>query len=107
MDLGLQLKEAARQLGAHVARFANWESGRYEPDLRHLPAIIGFLGYDPRPQPTNVGERLARLRKSRGLSQKDLAQQLSIDPSTLAKWEVGRRKPQGKYLAKVKEVLRR
>ena len=105
MDLGLQLKDAARQLGAHQASVAHWEAGRFEPDLRHLPAVIGFLGYDPRPQPTNAGERLVRLRKGLGLSQKDLAGQLGIDPSTLAKWEVGRRAPQGTYLVKVEALF--
>jgi transcriptional regulator with XRE-family HTH domain len=28
-----------------------------------------------------------------GLSQKDLARRLGIDPSTLAKWELGKRRP--------------
>lgn len=107
MDLGLQLKEVARRLGAHATSVANWEAGRGGPDLRHLPQVIRFLGYDPRPDAESVSERLTRFRTGRGISQAEMARQLAIDPSTLAKWEVGRREPQGKYLAKVEDVLRR
>jgi transcriptional regulator with XRE-family HTH domain len=35
------------------------------------------------------------------MSQETMAQQLGIDPGTLARWERGSRQPQGKYLARV------
>jgi len=58
LDLGLQKKQAGKQLGAHATSVANWEAGRTEPDLAHLPKVIDFLGYDWRQEPALVGERL-------------------------------------------------
>jgi predicted transcriptional regulator len=51
------------------------------------------------------GERLVRQRTSLGLSQKEAAKRLGVDPSTLAKWERGERKPAGLFLGRVKRFL--
>lgn len=48
LDLGLTQREAADALSANVATLYTWEKNRKEPDRRHLPGIIRFLGYDPR-----------------------------------------------------------
>ncbi len=40
-----------------------------------------------------LGERIALLRRSRGLSQADLARQLHISPSAVGMYEQGRREP--------------
>ena len=49
LDLGLLQKEVADQIGANPWTIANWEKGKTKPAARFIPAIIGFLGYDPRP----------------------------------------------------------
>ena len=36
-----------------------------------------------------IGERLTELRKSRGLSQEELAAQLTLTRQTISKWELG------------------
>lgn len=36
-----------------------------------------------------IGERLTELRKSRGLSQEELAEQLTLTRQTISKWELG------------------
>ena len=41
---------------------AYWERGETEPALAFLPAILRFLGYDPRPEPTTLAERLVAVR---------------------------------------------
>jgi len=48
-------------------------------------------GYKP------LAEQLARQRTSQGLSQKESARELGVDPGTLAKWEQGKRAPQGHF----------
>ena len=58
-----------------------------------MPDIIKFLGYDPLPQANTVAEKLVRQRTSLGLSQKESAERLGVDPGTLAKWERGERGP--------------
>ena len=51
------------------------------------PPLSSFLGDDPRPGAETVGQALTRHRKGQGLSQKELAAELTVDPSTLAKWD--------------------
>jgi transcriptional regulator with XRE-family HTH domain len=53
-----------------------------------------------------LAEQLVRQRTRLGLSQKEFAEHLGVDPSTLAKWEQGRRDPAGAFLARVKRLMR-
>ena len=50
MDLGITQKEAARRIGADQWTVINWEKGRTCPEVRFVPGIIRFLGYDPFPR---------------------------------------------------------
>jgi transcriptional regulator with XRE-family HTH domain len=58
-----------------------------------MPAIIEFLGYNPFPAATTLAGRLFRHRTSLGLSQSASARLIGVDPSTLARWERGEKKP--------------
>ena len=42
--------------------------------------------------------RIAEVRKSRGLLQEDVAKEIGIDRSTVAKWETGKAKPKADTL---------
>ncbi len=105
MDLGLMQKEVAPRLGATVACVINWEKGHSEPVLRYVPAILAFLGYDPRPKPLTMVERLIAYRGSRGWRREMLAEALNVDPSTLARWETGEKEPWGDYAVRVNALL--
>ena len=70
-----------------------------------MPAIIEFLGYNPLPPATSLAERLIRHRTSLGISQKENAAQLGVDPTTLARWESGEREPAGQFAVRVKRML--
>ena len=85
--LGLKLfqKDVAEQLG--------------------VEKTIEFLGCDPLPPASTLAEQLVRKRTSLGLSQEESAKRLGVDPSTLAKWERGERKPGGVFLGRVKRFL--
>ena len=89
LDLKLLQRQVAEAIGCSKASLLNWERGRAEPELRFMPAIIRFLGYDPAaPDPTlSIGERLRAARRARGLSQEALARLLGIDPTTVRDWE--------------------
>ena len=50
-------------------------------------------------------ENLRTLRKARGLSQEDLAQQLHITRQTLSKWENGLSVPDAQLLLRLAEIL--
>jgi transcriptional regulator with XRE-family HTH domain len=102
IDLGLQWKEVAEQLAVDSTTLTNWTKRRTQPDLRCLPRVIRWLGYDPRPKARTIGEALVRYREGKGASQRQLAKRLAVDPSTLARWERGKRIPSGDYLARIK-----
>lgn len=40
-----------------------------------------------------IGENIKRLRKEKGLQQKDLAKLLNVAPSAISAWEIGRNEP--------------
>jgi transcriptional regulator with XRE-family HTH domain len=105
--LGLKLlqREVAEQIGVDTTSVFNWEGNRSSPEIRYMPAIIRFLGYDPQPAVNTLGEQLVRQRTSLGLSQKEAAERIGVDPSTLAKWERGEREPAGGFLGRVKRFL--
>lgn len=86
-ELGLLQREAAERIGVTECSVYNWENGVSSPDFRKLPAIIAFLGYNPVPEPTDEAERRKWWRRSKGLSQREPARELGVDPGTLAKRE--------------------
>ena len=49
----------------------------------------------------NLGERLTKLRKSKGLSQEQLAEELDLTRQTISKWELGQSAPDIDYLIKL------
>lgn len=105
LKLKLQAKQLAKRLGVNPQVISNWESNNNQPELRYMPAIIEFLGFNPLPPPTNWAERLVLGRKALGLTQKAFARKLDVDPSTLARWERGEREPRGIQAAKAAVVL--
>lgn len=85
-ELGLFQREVAAQIGVTPTTVLDWEKGK-PPYDRYLPRIIIFLGYDPRPAPRTLGERLHRARGTHGLSGKAAARLLGVDEGTFYRWE--------------------
>jgi DNA-binding XRE family transcriptional regulator len=83
----------------------NWESNATLPEVRYIPAIIEFLGYDPLPLANSLPERLVAARKRLGLSQRKMAVKLGVDPATLMGWEAGRHQLTGKSVELIGKVL--
>ena len=98
-------KEVAPRLGINKATVHNWENNVSQPDLAYMPAIIEFLGYNPLPPATTLAERLVRGRTSLGLTQKEAARRMGVDPTTLARWERGEKEPPGDFAARVMRFL--
>lgn len=105
VDLKLLQREVGQHIGVHCLSVMNWELNRTTPELKHMPAIISFLGYDPLPRPTTWAEGLVQHRRGRGWSQKRLAAELAVDPTTLARWERGEKSPWGTYAVRVKALV--
>src|SRR4051794_419474 len=105
--LGLKMlqRELGDLLGVCEPSVFNWERNSSSPEIRYMPAIIDFLGYDPLPEANGWGERLVRHRTTLGITQKAAADRLGVDQGTLARWEQGKREPAGGFLARVKRFL--
>ncbi len=105
--LGLKMlqREVAEKLGVVVASICNWEANESQPDFRWMPAVIQFLGYNPLPEAKTIAEKLVRQRTTLGLSQKDAATKLWVDPGTLARWERGEREPAISFQTRIKHFL--
>jgi len=85
----------------------NWEINRTSPQLRFMPKIIAFLGYSPYDtQSGTLGKRIGACRRLLGLSQKELARRLGVDPSTLGRWETGRGQPSKKHRERLEDFLK-
>lgn len=80
----------------------NWESNATSPQIHVLPQVITFLGYDPFSAPESLAETLLMSRKAAGITQKEMAKRLGIDPTTLARLERGESR---KVFAKTQKKL--
>jgi transcriptional regulator with XRE-family HTH domain len=105
--LGLKMlqREVAERIGVGETSVFKWEANTVSPDIRYMPAIIRFLGYNPLPAADTFGGQIVRHRTSLGLTQGEAAKRLGVDPGTLAKWERGEREPAGVLLARVERFL--
>lgn len=81
---------AALRLGVNARTVHNWETGQRKPEVRFIPALVAFLGYDSEPiDEGTLAGRLAGKRRELGLSQQEATRSLRIDPGTWAGWELG------------------
>jgi transcriptional regulator with XRE-family HTH domain len=105
LALKLLQKDVADQVGVDKCSVFNWETNTVSPDIRCMPAIIRFLGYNPLPEAKSWGERLIRHRTSLGMTQGEAAKHLGVDSGTLARWERGEREPAGVLLGRAERFL--
>ncbi len=56
-----------KKFGVEGSSSWNWENNRSKPDVRYIPAIIEFLGYNPLPEATTLAPNSFRARTARGL----------------------------------------
>ncbi len=69
-----------------------------------MAGIVEFLGFDPLPEGNDLAGKLLHHRKTRGMSQKQFAAQIDVDPGTPARWERSERQPDEKQLKKLGRV---
>lgn len=68
-----------------------------------MPAILGFLGYNPLPEGQTWAERLVRRRAALGIAQEEAARPIGVDQATLAKWAQVKREPWGDFITRTGE----
>ena len=94
LDLKLTKAQLSLRLNVSDVTIYLWEKNRVKPSLAQIPKVIEFLGRDPFEKKTEkLGDKIREYRRVHGLSQKKLAEQLRVDPTTLAGWERGEHRP--------------
>jgi DNA-binding XRE family transcriptional regulator len=85
LDLNLSQPQVAKIINVTTDSITNWELNRGTPNLTLIPKIISFLGYTP----TFNENLIKQYRIQNGISQKEFARILKIDPTTLSRIERG------------------
>lgn len=67
----------------------NWEKDYIKPKVVCWPAIIRFLGYDPNPTPTDLGERMKAKRRQMGWTLLEASKTAGMDEGTWRNVESG------------------
>jgi DNA-binding XRE family transcriptional regulator len=83
IERGLFQSQVAEQIGVHELTICNWEGNESQPAIHYIPAILRFLGYDPFEPDGSFPQRLVTSRRACGLTQKELAVELGVNPSTI------------------------
>jgi len=108
LDLGLLQREIAEKPAIHKMTGNDWKKNRDSPLLRFVPRIVAFPEYVSHPTtPRSLAERILRAQRLLGLSQKELACRLAIDPTTLSRQEREERKPSRKLTQRLSAFLGR
>jgi transcriptional regulator with XRE-family HTH domain len=93
MEQKLLQRQVAARIGVGIYTLISWEKERAQPEIRYWPKITAFLGYDPHPQATTLGDRLRAKYRQLGLPRKEVARRLGIDEGTLQRYEEGTWQP--------------
>ena len=106
-QLGLYQRQVVKIISVTDETIYNWERG-VEPELRHMPGIIKFLGYNPLPMPqsTDPLDQLRHFKRSMGMDFIRLGKVMGRDPEQLADWLSGRHKPFRKSLNSIRLFLK-
>lgn len=67
--------------------------------------VVGTVAKKGEKRMTTLGERIAQLRKEKGLKQDELAEMLGITPQAISKWENDQTCPDISLLPKLAEIL--
>jgi transcriptional regulator with XRE-family HTH domain len=105
MDLGLLQRDVAERIGVTASTVNNWESGRMEPGIRHLPQIIDYLGYVPFECPEDILGRLLFFKKLKGLNYEKLGEATGIHFELIEDWATGRTKPTKRNIERIRRFL--
>ncbi len=105
LSMKLLQKDVAERIGVKKTSIHIWEGNHATPQVRYMPAIIEFLGYNPLVPATNWAQRLVRHRTTLGLTQGESARRIGVDQSTLGRWERGEREPTGSLAAPAEQFL--
>lgn len=75
------------RLGVNPWILRNCELENTEPSVLYYPTIMDFLGYCPYKRRDTLGKQIMLHRTHQGLSQRDLARIVDVDPGSVSRCE--------------------
>lgn len=108
----LVIRDLAKEVKMTPEAISYLESGINTASLQTLRKLakalevpIAYLGcFEKLPEDT-LGQRITKARLYHGLTKKEMAHAISVDPKTLRSWEQDRHKPLEKHLEKLKKYI--
>lgn len=101
----MTIKDLAAAAGLSIATIGNLESNRTHASLPHLRILakvlgvpIAFLGCFERLPENTLGQRITKARLYHGLTKKEMAQAMGVNPKTLRGWENDMHQPPRCYI---------
>jgi transcriptional regulator with XRE-family HTH domain len=76
------------------------------PMSQEVPVLARKRGIATRKGMESIGERLTRIRKSRGITQMDMARRLGVTQPIVSSYEKGAFRLHGELIARLAEILR-
>ena len=105
MDLELSRRTVAERIGIARDTLKVWELGRQEIRSAYYPAIIEFLEYNPLAPGDTFAGRLEYWRKTLGMTQEELAEELGFSDFTFGLWESRKQVPKKSNLERMKKFF--
>ena len=102
----LMQKEVAEILNVCEDTITGWETGRSDPQTKHLGNIIKFLGYMPFEIDTStLGGKIKFYRYTTGTTTKAFAELFEVHPATVNTWENNLQKPNSKIKQQIIDLI--
>jgi transcriptional regulator with XRE-family HTH domain len=90
----IPVKTIIEKLGVSRDTLRGWELNLFQPFVKHYPKIIQLLGYYPLTQELNtLGGKIKKYRFMNGLTQRQFADLMDTDVTTIWFWEADKRLP--------------
>lgn len=107
MDLGLLQRDVSNIIGTKsIDAVRNWELGKGDPQIHHMPDVIKFLGYIPISVCIDtLGDKIKTYRILKGLGHKAMGEQLNVNGSTIGSWEQNEFLPHKEKLLELNELM--
>ena len=111
---GLSQAALANKLNVHQTAVSQWELGKSFPEIDTLAKMAEIydvfidyiVGKRDRSEDTSMfPEKLKELRKRKGLTQVELANELNVATGTIGMYETGKRSPDNETLLKIAEYF--
>jgi DNA-binding XRE family transcriptional regulator len=106
IESGLLQKDVADILHISIDTITGWENNRSQPQLKHYPAVIAFLGYNPLETPMlSFAQSIRQYRLRHGLSIARMGRLVGVNGSTILSWEKAEHVPLSHLYEKVLVIL--